>query len=95
MPRPSGSIFFLLPEASPPTHLTLTETFGGPVAPLGAAGLAVMAGEDGTTRQHKTLVTDILHRGSHGELGARYEASAVLHIPRVMAGSYYGCVGGG
>lgn len=54
-----------------------------------------MAGEDGTTRQHKTLVTDILHRGSHGELGARYEASAVLHIPRVMAGSYYGGVGEG
>lgn len=50
--------------------------------------MAVMAGEEGTTRQHKTLVTDILHGGPHGELGARYEASAVFHVPRVMTGSH-------
>lgn len=51
-----------------------------------------MAGEDGTTSQYKTLVADILHGGPHGKFGARYEASAVLHIPRVMAGSHYGKV---
>lgn len=76
-------------KGSPPTHCTLTETLGGPVTPLGAARLAIMAGEDSTPRQHKTLVTDILHSRSHGELGAGYEASAVLHIPWVMAGCHY------
>lgn len=88
MPGSWGSIFHLLPQTPLPLHLTLTETFGGPVTPLGAASLAVMAGEDGTARQHKTLVTNILHGGSHGKLGAGYEASTVLHIPRVVAGSH-------
>lgn len=77
-------------RGSPPAHCTLTETLGGPVTPLGAARLPIMAGEDGTPRQHKTLVTDILHSCSHGKLGAGYEASAVLHIPWVMAGCHYG-----
>lgn len=49
-----------------------------------------MAGEDGGARQHKTLVTDILHGGPHRKLGAGYEASAVLHISGIMAGSHYG-----
>lgn len=49
-----------------------------------------MAGEDGTTRQHKTLVADVLHGGPHGKLGARYETSAMLYVPRVMAGGHYG-----
>lgn len=82
-------IFCLLRNDSPLPHSTLTETLGGPVAPLGAAGLTVVAREDGTTGQYKTLVTDILHGGPHRKFGARYEASAVLHIPRIMAGSHY------
>lgn len=85
-----GGFFYLLPEASPPTRLTLTEAFRGPVAPLGAAGLPVVAGEDGTTRQHKALVADVLHGGPHRKFGARYEASAVLHVPGVVARSHYG-----
>lgn len=89
MPASWRSTFYLLPDILLPIHhLTLTETFWGPVTPLGAASLAVMAGEDATARQHKTLVTYILHGGPHRKLGAGYEASAVLHIPRVMTGSH-------
>lgn len=77
-------------KGPPPTHSTLTETFGGPVTPLGAASLTIMAGEDGTPRQHKTLVTDILHSCPHRKLGAGYKASAVFHIPWVVAGCHYG-----
>lgn len=74
----------------PSTASKLTETFGGSVTPLGAASLAIVAGEDGATRQHKTLVTDILHSCPHRKLGAGYEASAVFHIPWVMARCHYG-----
>lgn len=75
-------------KGPPPTHSTLTETFGGPVTPLGAASLTIMAGEDGAPRQHKALVTNILHSCPHRKLGAGYEASAVIHIPWVAAGCH-------
>lgn len=89
--RQAGSVKmsgFSPTRGSPLTHCTLTETLGGPVTPLGIARLTVMAGEDSTTRQHKPLVTDILHSCSHRKLGTGYEASAVLHIPWVMAGCH-------
>lgn len=67
------------------TSLALTEAFGGPVTPLGAACLAVMAAEDGAACQHVTLVTDVLYSGTHRKLGARDEPTAMIHIPWVMA----------
>lgn len=84
-----GVRFFSYYRFPPPTYCTLTETLGGPVTPLGTARLTIMAGKDGATREHKTLVTDILHSCSHRKLEAGYEASAVLHIPWVMAGCHY------
>lgn len=77
-------------QASPPPHSELTETFGGPITPLGAASLPIMAGENGTTRQHEALVTDVLHGCPYRKLGAGYEASAVFHVPWVMAGCHCG-----